>query len=134
MAHSTRLGQEIEQQLLHRLAMHLAEDLARMDTPPGGARAPLQAVVERLRVTNPGVDLYLLDEAGRIRQRYFETAVLQRRQVALEPLRDFLAGKAPPILGDDPLNERATKVFSVAMRHSDGQPAGYVYAVLRGTA
>lgn len=137
MAHSTRFAQQIEQQLLRRLAMHLAADmaaLARMDAVPAGGAAPLQAVVERLRVTNPGVDLYLLDENGVIRQRYPETAALQRQQVALEPLRDFLAGKPPPILGDDPLNARATKVFSVAVKEGNGQPAGFVYAVLQGTA
>lgn len=140
MAHSTRFGQQIEQQLLRRLAMHLAADLASemarsRRLPPGMTPPPpLKAVVERLRVTNPGVDLYLLDAAGGIEQRYPEVAPLQRREVALGPLRDFLAGKPPPILGDDPLNGSARKVFSVAVKPGDGEATGYVYAVLHGTA
>jgi signal transduction histidine kinase len=137
MAHGMRVGQQIEQQLLRRLASHLAADMSTlipMGPAAAGETASLKSVVERLRVTNPGVDLYLLDEAGRIRQRYPDAEPLQRQYVALQPVRNFLAGHAAPILGDDPLHTRGSKVFSVAEKRSDGRTVGYLYAVLQGSA
>lgn len=137
MGHSARLAQRVEQQLLRQLAMHVAAEMAMLahrQAPGSDSSSPLQAVVERLRVTNPGVDLYVLDASGRIHQRYPETAALQRQQVRLAPLRDFLAGKPPPVLGDDPLSAQGSKVFSAAALTLPGLPAGYVYVVLQGTA
>lgn len=136
MAQSLRFGQQVEQVLLRPLAGQVAEELRRHAGQPPAAT--LQAVALRLQATNPGIDLYLLDASGRIEARQPQASALQRPVVALGPLRQFLAGRPAPILGDDPLSSGGRKVFSVAMLAvTPGQPAGasgYVYAVLQGSA
>lgn len=128
---STRLAQQTEQQLLRRLAMHIATDIAG-SSAAGDAR--FQSAAEQLSTTNPGVDLYLLDDLGRVRARYPRSASLRNDMVALQPLRDLLAGQPLPILGDDPMHAGQRKIFSVALYDLPGRPNGYVYAVLHGSA
>ena len=45
-----------------------------------------------------------------------------------------LAGGMLPIMGDDPRNAGARKVFSVAPARAGGKDIGYVYVVLQGQA
>jgi signal transduction histidine kinase len=134
MAQSLRHGQQVEQQLLRHLAGHVASEIARA----GGPASPsaLRAVAKRLQATNPGVELYLLDAEGRIGSRYPEAEALRRHSVALSPVRQFLGGMATPILGDDPLSAQGRKVFSAAplAPGAVGPEAGFVYAVLQGSA
>lgn len=141
MMQSMRQAQQIEQLLLRDLAAHLAQALAEdlagagpVQASPAVQAAALQRLGERLHRSNPGVDLYLLDDAGQIRFRYPATLPLQRAQVALRPLQDVLAGKAAPTLGDDPLDAQGSKAFSVAPQRSPAAAPGYLYAVLQGGA
>jgi signal transduction histidine kinase len=131
MSQSARQTQRIEQQLSRSLAAHVAVDMAG-DAHVDGTH--LQAVADRFRATNPGVDLYVLDDLGRVLGRLTAGMPLQRDFVALQPLRDFLAGEPLPILGDDPLHAARHKVFSVALQEQPGRPPGYIYAVLHGSA
>ena len=55
-------------------------------------------------------------------------------RVDLAPLRRALAGGMLPIMGDDPRNAGARKVFSVAPARAGGKDIGYVYVVLQGQA
>ena len=60
---------------------------------------------------------------------------MKREQVDLAPIRQFIAGGALPILGDDPRSMDGRKVFSAALLQMDGQaPSGYIYVVLLGEA
>lgn len=131
MAQSTRQAQHVEQQLMRPLAARLAAEIG---ASTDGDSPPLPSVAARLAMVHPGVDLYLLDSQGRVQSRQPDGGPLQRNVVDLAPLRDFLAGRPLPILGDDPLHADRRKVFSVAPRAPAGQPAGYVYAVLQGAA
>lgn len=134
MAQSVRYSQQIEQRLLHRLADHIAANAKTMGVE-GLDQTKLAAVVDRLQVTNPGVELYVLDPDGRVEMRYPDTAVLRRPQVDLLPVHAFLSHETVLVLGDDPLSPNGSKAFSAARfaRATGGAP-GYLYAVLQGSA
>lgn len=133
MAQSVRYSQQIEQRLLHRLADHIAANTHTMGVQ-GLDRKKLSAFVDRLQVTNPGVELYVLDSHGRVEMRYPDSAVLRRSQVDLSPVRDFLANKQALVLGDDPLSSTGSKAFSAASYARGAGESGYLYAVLQGSA
>jgi signal transduction histidine kinase len=133
MLQSTRHAQQIEQQLLRRLAGHIAAEASAMG-PLGLDAKRLASVVERLRITNPGVELYVLDPQGRVEMRYPEAAPLQRDVVNLSPLREFIAGGDTLVLGDDPLSASGSKAFSAAPYGRGTGTPGFLYAVLQGAA
>jgi signal transduction histidine kinase len=135
MSQSMRYGQQIEQQLLRQLASHVATDLSTglLADSKASLATVLQGVVRRLAATNPGVEVYVLDAAGGIEARYPQSSALQRHAVDLRPIDAFLAHAPTPVLGDDPVSG-GRKVFSAAMLTRAGADAGYVYAVLQGSA
>lgn len=133
MIQSVRYSQQIEQQLLHRLADHIAANAHTMGVQ-GLDQQKLSAFVGRLQVTNPGVELYVLDHEGRVEMRYPDSAALRRPQVDLSPVRDFLKNKQALVLGDDPLSASGSKAFSAASYARGGGDTGYLYAVLQGSA
>ena len=87
----------------------------------------------QLMMVNPSVEVYLLDNQGRIKGDDAPAGHVKRDQVDLAPIRQFIAGDALPILGDDPRSVDGKKVFSAAPLQLNGQPpSGYIYVVLLG--
>ena len=83
-------------------------------------------------MVNPDIEIYLLDEAGRILSYSADPGQVKRDSVDLEPVKAFFAGAAFPLLGDDPRSFERRKVFSATrLALEDGSPA-YLYVVLRG--
>ena len=105
---------------------HVLPDDAHVDS------AGMQAVFDRWRIINPRIDVYLLDEHGRV-LAYSGKVARKRDSVSLEPIRAFLATNAElPILGDDPSEEVKQRVFSAAPITHEGRTSGYLYLILRG--
>jgi signal transduction histidine kinase len=124
-------NQEINQKLYRSLASRLINEhiLAEHDRADLGA---VQRVFDRIRVVNPRIDVYLLDEAGHVVAASGQNA-LKRASVDLGPVRRFLAGDDElPIVGDDPSDSSRKRVFSVAPVPLAGNARGYLYLVLRG--
>jgi signal transduction histidine kinase len=126
-------GQQLNQQLNHELAASLIKetglsvDGARFDT------AALESVFHTYMVINPSIEVYLLDAAGTILAYSAPPGKVRREAVALAPVREFLTSEDRlPILGDDPRDPAARKVFSVAPIGSPADPQGYLYVVLAG--
>lgn len=89
----------------------------------------------QLMGVNPSVEVYLLDNAGRIKGDDAPPGHVKRERVDLAPVQRFIAGEPLPILGDDPRSPDARKVFSAAPLQLAGQPpSGYIYVVLLGEA
>ena len=106
---------------------HVLPDNARIDY---GA---VESAFDRLRIINPRIDPYLLDEQGRVLAYSRKSGTRKRDSVGLEPIRLFLTEDAQlPILGDDPGDASAQRVFSVAPISHDGRINGYLYLILRG--
>ncbi|MDR5783519.1 HAMP domain-containing sensor histidine kinase [Caballeronia sp. LZ065] len=123
---------EVIQSLSRGLATHVARDGALADAKDIDAPA-VRRLFSQLMVVNPSVEVYLLDNTGRIRADDAPPGHLRRERIDLAPIERFLKGDALPILGDDPRSADKRKVFSAAPLGAAGQPPfGYVYVVLLG--
>ncbi|MEJ6329392.1 HAMP domain-containing sensor histidine kinase [Stenotrophomonas maltophilia] len=131
MRSNTRHEQEVVQRLSLGLAEHIAQRSELMDTS-GMRDAAVRALFGQLMAVNPSVEVYLLDDQGRILGHDAPSGHLMRNRVDVAPLRRLLAGAPLPILGDDPRSSEGRKVFSVAPLVVQGRQAGYVYVVLVG--
>lgn len=131
MRTAMRHEQEVVQRLSLGLAAHIAQRSELMDQT--GMREPaVRALFGQLMAVNPSVEVYLLDDQGRVLGHDAPPGHLRREQVDVAPLKALLAGAPLPILGDDPRSLRGRKVFSVAPLVVQGHAAGYVYVVLVG--
>jgi len=134
MASSERHEREVTQRLSAGLAAHIAGN-AELMQKDGLNAAAVRDLFDKLMAVNPSVEVYVLDNEGRIRAQAAPPGHLKRDRVDLAPVRRLLAGQALPILGDDPRSDGGTgsaKVFSAAPMKVDGRDAGYVYVVLSG--
>ncbi|MEK6348473.1 MAG: HAMP domain-containing sensor histidine kinase [Burkholderia sp.] len=125
---------EVVQRLSHDLAGHIVLSASLMDD--NGLRPDaVRKLFGQLMGVNPSVEVYLLDNAGRIRGDDAPPGRVKRDRVDLAPVRRFLDGQPLPILGDDPRSLDARKVFSAAPLQMPGHPpSGYIYVVLLGEA
>lgn len=128
---SVRHEQEVVQRVSFGLAGHIAGTTQLMDAK-GWRPDVVRTLFDQLMAVNPSVELYLLDNQGRIVGDAAPKGVLKRSQVDLTPIAQFLVGDHLPILGDDPRSLSGHKVFSAARVKVDGRNVGYVYVVLQG--
>lgn len=125
---------EVVQRLSRDLAGHIAHSAPLMDDQ-GLRPDAVRQLFGQLMGVNPSVEVYLLDNAGRIRGDDAPAGRVRRDRVDLGPVRRFLDGQPLPILGDDPRSTGARKVFSAAPLQLPGKPpSGYIYVVLLGEA
>jgi signal transduction histidine kinase len=141
LAHRVAVAHEQEalQRVSYGLARHIVEHWPEMAQPARGPldRGALDALLLMLMSVNPAIDVYVLDHAGRIRAYLGDPQAVREAQVAIGPVRDFLAGARLPIFGSDPKSPAVPKVFSAAMfpaAAAASSPAGYLYIVLNGEA
>jgi signal transduction histidine kinase len=121
----------VVQQLSGELATHIASNAQLMDAE-GWRPDAVRDLFDKLMAVNPSVEVYLLDNDGRIVGNATPPGHLKRNRVDLAPIRRLLAGESLPIQGDDPRSADVSKVFSAAPVQVDGRPAGYVYVILLG--
>lgn len=125
--HLKRTSQELNRTLAANLIKERAlVSHGRLD------HSALKGVFESFMVINPSIELYLLDEYGVIEGYSAPKGKVVLTQVALEPIRRFLAGDTLPILGDDPRDMARKKIFSAAPLDADDPDSGYLYVVLHG--
>ncbi len=125
---------EVVQALSRDLAANIANSAPLMDA--SGLRPDaVRTLFSQLMGVNPSVEVYLLDNAGRIKGDDAPPGHVKRDRIDLAPVQQFIAGRPLPILGDDPRSPDARKVFSAAPLQRAGQPpSGYIYVVLLGEA
>jgi signal transduction histidine kinase len=132
-------AQESLQRLSHGLATHIVAQWPEIaaSSPAEADVATRQALLQMLMTVNPGVQVYLLDAAGRVMHYIGEPGMVREHQVDLAAVRAFLAGAELPLRGTDPMGSGVPRIFSAAMfppRPGDSQPPGYLYVVLDGSA
>ena len=131
--------QEALQRLSHGLARHIVghwPELTLAD-PTEADRAARAALLQMLMVVNPGIQAYVLDAQGRVKAYIGEPGMVRVHQVALQPVRDFLAGAPLPLRNTDPMGGNEPRIFSAAMfspQPGQAEPPGYLYIVLDGGA
>jgi signal transduction histidine kinase len=87
-----------------------------------------------LMVMNHSVEIYLLDDTGKILAFFAEPGKqLQQNQISLDPIEEFLNGsRQMPILGDDPRHVGKNKTFSATRVQIGNITRGYIYVILMG--
>jgi len=120
---------EVVQDISRGLAAYIARNALLEDQSAIEPQA-LRQLFGQLMVVNPSVEVYLLDDQGRIRGHDAPAGHLVRDHVDLAPVKKLVDGGALPILGDDPRSASGRKVFSAAPLRQ----GGYIYVVLQGEA
>ncbi len=120
---------EVLQRVSLGLAQHIAGQASFVDAD-GLNSARTDALFRQLMAVNPNIEVYLLDAQGNILRGPIDPQPIERRQVALQPIRDLLDGAALPVLGDNPRHTDGREIFSAAPIPGPGGVGGYVYIVL----
>ncbi|RZT09655.1 Signal transduction histidine kinase [Duganella sp. CF402] len=107
------------------------ESNAQAPASDGLGPAAVRRLFNKLMSVNPSVEVYLLDNDGRVVGHAAPAGHLKRDHVNLEPIRRLLNDEPLPIQGDDPRSERGRKVFSAAVLRSGEQKIGYIYVILQ---
>jgi signal transduction histidine kinase len=123
---------ETSQRLNRDLAAHLTRELPLMRGGEVNQQA-LDRAFHMMMVINPRIEIYLLDDEGRILAFSAKPDKIKRQSVSLAPIREFLDPSSRlPIWGDDPRRASQTNIFSAAPVMQDGSLGGYLYVVLAG--
>lgn len=121
--------QELNQRMNHDLAANLVGTDVLLVNGEVNENA-LEHVFHSLMVVNPNIEVYLLDLDGNIVEYSAPTGKVKRDHVSVGPIKDFLAGKPLPIMGDDPRSLHRRKIFSVSPIMVEDRYEGYLYVVL----
>jgi signal transduction histidine kinase len=122
--------QEASQKLNAEIAPHIAsENQCFID---GEANEEvLKNVFHDIMIINPSIEVYLLDDKGKILTYFAPNKTIKVKQVPLEPVKEFIESNGEEfVLGADPKNTDAEKVFSAARVYEEGKLRGYIYVIL----
>lgn len=122
--------QEASQRLNAEIAPHIAdENQCFINGEPN--EEVLKAVFHDVMVINPSIEVYLLDLNGKIISFYPSDSDLQVDYIDLKLVNEFIrTGGKEFVIGIDPKNPQAEKVFSAAPSYENGELMGYVYVIL----
>ena len=137
---------EVNQQLYSGVAAHLVQETKPLKNGVPDTAAT-HDIMHSMMVINPSVEVYLLDTEGKILDYVVPYKKVERKQVDLEPIQEFLATQDDLdgcVMGDDPKDVELKKTFSAAPIYEDsilievnGQKfyqdsvlTGYAYVIL----
>jgi signal transduction histidine kinase len=133
-----RVATQHEHEALQRLSYGLAAHIAQHWPELGGGSpddpTARQELLRMLMTVNPGIQVYVLDPAGRVQNYIGEPGMVRQHQVDKTALKLFLGGAPLPLYGTDPMGGNVNRLFSVAMFPAPAGSAGYLYIVLDGAA
>lgn len=135
---ANKYNQATAQRINANVANHLIEEKFQNASPfleDGSVNKPLFGdIMHDMMAVNRSIEVYLLDKTGGI----LYSVVLDpsdnspENKVSLAPIQSFIKSNGQEfILGDDPRNKDAQKIFSAAPYHVDGRE-GFVYIILAG--
>jgi two-component system, OmpR family, sensor kinase len=125
---SQRYYQEITQKLYTDLAARLVAEEPGLMVDQQEDEAMLDKMAHMVAMTNPGLEIYLVDYAGNIRGSSIAMDDIKRKKVDVQPIYRFLSSETNfPILGTDPRRSSGRKIFSVARLEPR---IGYLYVIL----
>lgn len=120
-----------------RVNRGLASDMAGEISPhlrEGSEPQQVGSIIHYMMVLNPSVEIYVLNEKGRILAFFAEPGrTVQLDRIDLAPVHRFIAGEELPILGDDPRRPETSRHFSAAPLALSNTENGYLYIVLHST-
>jgi len=123
---------EITQRLNGSIAMYVAAEEPLIINGVYNEKA-LKKLAQRSMVINPTVEVYLLDNTGKILSHNLPKDSVLLDHVPLQPIRDFLRKDSQrPLLSQDPRSPDNNKAFSAAKIRNAGVDEGYIYVILGG--
>lgn len=124
---------EASQKINYTLAKNLADACKPFLTDSIDHKGIIESM-DHLKMINPRINAYLLDETGQILSYYNGNQSIRLNKINTEPINEFLQENSYdhlPIFGDDPVTSSHHKVFSAArMQYSIESKPGYVYVTL----
>lgn len=124
---SRQYYREITQQLNTSLAKTLLAQTPDLMVGSDVNENAFSGLAHDLAMTNPGVEVYVLNNNGMIIGASVTIEDLEQSRVDLEPIKKFLYKPSYPVLGANPRRQNAKKIFSTAkLPHDDG----YLYVLL----
>lgn len=124
--------EEITQRLNSSIAMYVTGERQLIENGVVNDDA-LTLLAQQAMVINPTVEIYLLDQQGKILSHALPHESIQTDHVNLGPVQTLIDGEAQmPLRGTDPRNLARQKVFSAHPVMYGDQLQGYLYAVLGG--
>lgn len=126
--------QEVTQRLNKELAEHILTEELLLQDGSVDQRA-LKQIIHMLMVINPSIEVYLLDQQGKILAYSAPQGKVKRQFVNIHPVKDFItSARRLPFFGDDPRDFARKKIFSAAPISSEKGLQGYVYVILASEA
>ncbi len=124
--------QEVNQKLNSNLAQDIVNGRNLIENNRVNEEA-LKDLFHMLMVINPSIEIYLLDNEGKILAFSAPPGKVKRQKIDLAPVLKWLRGdKTRPVLGEDPRNPEGKKVFTAAPVFDGQKKAGYLYVILGG--
>jgi len=124
---------ESDQKLNRNLAANLAKEFQPF-LKDSIDYSGIKHTMHHLMVMNPRVEIYLLDQAGKILAFFAEPEKKVKREgVSVQPIERFLDSEEQlPIMGDDPRHLGRKKIFSAAPVRIGNDIEGFMYVILGG--
>lgn len=127
---ANRYYQETTQQLNAEVAEKMLEEVNPFVDGKVNEEA-LGKLMHSMMAVNPNLEIYLLDPGGDILSFVVLKKKVKLSYVDMAPVKEFIASDGKKfILGDDPKNAGAKKIFSATEVQEDGRLLGYVYMIL----
>lgn len=125
-----RYFEATHQRLNREVAAHIVKFMAPF-THEGVNRKGADAIFFQAMVTNPSVEVYLLDSTGRIDLYHAADGEIKRHYVNTAPIQAYIQNQGTTyIKGDNPRDEQHQAIFSAASVVQNGRLQGYVYVIL----
>ncbi|CAN5429548.1 ATP-binding protein [soil metagenome] len=130
--YSGRYFEEVNQ----NLNKTIASDIAAHSTPFTNGTVnekSMEQMFDHIMSINPSLEVYLLNNDGKILSFYAPVKKIVLDKVDLAPVTKFISTKGNEyVAGNDPRHPGVEKVFSAAPVVSEGVQTGYIYVVLAG--
>lgn len=127
---ANRYFEATHQRLNRDVAAHIVEFMAPFNQE-GVNREGADAIFFQAMVTNPSVEVYLLDSTGQVELYHADDGLIKRHHVDLAPVHEYIQHQGTSyIKGDNPRAEQQQSIFSAASVVRNGRLQGYVYVIL----
>ncbi|OJJ20074.1 two-component sensor histidine kinase [marine bacterium AO1-C] len=127
---SQRYYAETTQRLHANVAKALLREVKPFDDQGNVKEKALRRIISSTMAVNPTLEVYLLDNEGKILSFVVPDRKVKLKYIATEPIQQFIQQKGELVLGDDPRNPKKSTVFSAVPVMHQGKKKGYVYIVL----
>jgi signal transduction histidine kinase len=111
----------------------VAGHIAKFSSPFEGDsvnRRKADSVFYQAMIISPNVEVYFLDNRGKVISYHSADSLIKLRQVPLDHIREYLSDPNQVIRSVDPKDPETPKIFSASRVVHEGRQIGYIYVIL----